>query len=69
MVTFLVPDRALVSALETPPTGAGRFDDLRWDAFTGRERVTVLSLDFVLVMGPSRGLRDAIRRTTSAPPR
>src|SRR5262249_27518287 len=24
-------------------------------------------LDFVLVMGPSRGLRDAIRRTTSAP--
>jgi hypothetical protein len=29
----------------------GRFDDLRLAVFTGRERVAVLSLDFVLVMG------------------
>ena len=66
---FLVPVRALVSVPETASAGIGRFDDLRLAVFTGRERVTVLSLDFVLVMGSSRGLRDAIRRTTSAPPR
>ena len=66
---FLVPARVLGGAPEAAPTGTGRFDDLRLAVLTGRERVTVLSLDFVLVMGSSRGLRDAIRRTTSAPPR
>jgi hypothetical protein len=66
---FLVPLRALASVPEPASTGSGRFDDLRLAVFAGRERVTVLSLDFVLVMGASQGLRDAIRRTTSAPPR
>jgi hypothetical protein len=47
----LVRDRVLASVPETTPTGTGRLDDLRWDALTGRERVIVLSLDFVLVMG------------------
>jgi hypothetical protein len=64
-----MPVRALVSVPETASTGTGRFDDLRLAVFTGRERVSVLSLDFLLVMGSSQGLRDAIRRTTSAPPR
>ena len=66
---FLVPVRALPSVPETASTGTGRFDDLRLAVFTGRELVSVLGLDFVLVMGASQGLRDAIRRTTSAPPR
>jgi hypothetical protein len=66
---FLVPARVLPSAPEGAPPGAGRFDDLRLNAFTDRERVAVLSLDFVLVMESSQGLRDAIRRTTSTPPR
>jgi len=33
--------------------GTGRFDDLRLAVFTGRERVAVFRLDFVLVTGPS----------------
>ena len=66
---FLVPARALATAAEAALTGAGRFDDLRIAIFTGRAVVAVLRLDLVLVMGASRGLRDVIRRTTSAPPR
>jgi hypothetical protein len=65
----LVPARVLASAPETAPTDTDRFDDLRLAVFAGRDPVAVLRLDFVLVMGPSQGLRDAIRRTTSAPPR
>jgi hypothetical protein len=65
---FLLPARVLATA-EVAITGTGRFDDLRLVVFAGRERVVALGLDFVLVMGSSRGLRDAIRRTTSAPPR
>ena len=63
----LVPARVLASTPEAAPTGTVRFDDLR--LAVGCERVTVLGLDFVLAMGPSQGLRDAIRRTTSTPPR
>ena len=66
---FLLPARVLASEPEAASTGTGRFDDLLLAVFTVRELVTVLRLDFVLVMGPSQGLRDAIRRTTSAPPR
>src|ERR1700752_5115433 len=50
---FLVPARALASAPETVLTGSGRFNDLRLAVLTRRERVAVLGLDFVLVMGPS----------------
>jgi hypothetical protein len=64
---FLVPARVLAGVPETASTAARRFDDLRFAV--GRERVTILGLDFVLVMGASQGLRDAIRRTTSTPPR
>src|SRR6516165_11755175 len=64
---FLVPARVL-GAPEAVPTGTGRFDDLRLIVF-GRARVMAFGLDLVLVMGASGGLRDAIRRTTSAPPR
>ena len=66
---FLVPARVLGSAPEAAPTSAGCLDNLRLAVFTDRERGAVLRLDFVLVTGASRGLRDAIRRTTSAPPR
>ena len=54
---------------EAAPIATGRFDDLPFGALAGRERLTILRLDFVLVMGASQGLRDAVRRTTSAPPR
>jgi hypothetical protein len=64
----LVPARVLGGAPEAVPTGTGRFDDLRLIIF-GRARVIAFGLDLVLVMGASRGLRYAIRRTTSAPPR
>jgi hypothetical protein len=53
----------LARAPETAATVTDRFDDLRLAAFAGRERVAILRLDFVLVMG-----RDAIRRTTPTPP-
>jgi hypothetical protein len=66
---LLLPARVLASAPEAVSTGTGRFDDLRLAVFTGRKWVAVLSLDFVLVMGPSQGLRDAVCRTTLAPPR
>lgn len=66
---FLVPARALTTATEEARTGAGRFDDLRIAVFTDRAPVAVLRLDLVLVMGALQGLRDIIRRTTSAPPR
>ena len=63
---FLVPARVLGGAPEAAATGTGRFDDLRLVVF-GRARVIAFGLD--LVLGASGGLRDAIRRTTSAPPR
>jgi len=66
---FLVPARALVSVPELASTVTGRLDDLRLVVFAGSERGAVLRLDLVLVMRPSQGLRDAVRRTTSAPPR
>jgi hypothetical protein len=47
---FLVPARRLASVPEAAPMGAGRFNDLRFAVFAGRERVTVLSLDFVLCL-------------------
>jgi hypothetical protein len=65
---FLLPARVLATAPEAAMTGIGS-DDLVLADFTGRALVTVIVLDFVLVMGSSRGLRDAIRRTTSTPPR
>jgi hypothetical protein len=68
MRAFFVPGRALAIAPEEGPAGADFFDDLRCLAvLTELERVAVLRLDLVLVMGALRGLRDAIRRTTSAP--
>ena len=65
---LLVPAPVLGGAPEAAPTGTGRFDDLRLIVF-GRARVIAFGLDLVLVMGASGGLRDAMRRTTSAPPR
>jgi len=66
MRAFFVPARALAIALEEVPAGADFFNDFRCLAvLTEPERVAVLGLDWV--MGALRGLRDAIRRTTSAP--
>jgi TolB-like protein/Flp pilus assembly protein TadD len=65
---FLVPARVLGGAPEDAPTGTDRLDDLRLVGF-GRARVMAFGLDLVLLMGASGGLRDAIRRTASAPPR
>src|SRR6516162_3913975 len=65
---FLVPARVLGGAPDAVPMGTGRLDDLRLVIF-GRARVIAFVLDLVLVMGASGDLRDAIRRTTSAPPR
>jgi hypothetical protein len=65
---FLVPAPVLGGAPEAAPTGTGRFDDLRLVVFV-RARVIAFGLDLVLVMRASGGLRDGIRRTTSAPPR
>src|SRR5215475_3606621 len=62
---FFVPARVLASAHEAVSTGTGRFDDLR--LAVGRERVGDLRLECALVIGSSRGLRDAVRRTTSTP--
>ena len=59
-----MPARVFAVGLEAALRGTCRFDDLRLVVFTGRERVAVFRLDFVLVMGSSQGLRDAIRRTT-----
>jgi len=56
----LVPTRALGSVREETLTGSGCFDDLLLALFCRRERVTVLRLEFVLVIGPSRGLRDGL---------
>ena len=65
-----MPARVLGGAPEAAPKGTGRFDDLRLVVF-GRARVIAFGLDLVLVlvMGTSGVLRDAIRRTTSVPPR
>jgi hypothetical protein len=41
----------LLVALEAAPTGVGRFDDLRFVAFTVREWRTVLRLDSIRVIG------------------
>src|SRR6516225_9014268 len=49
----LVPARVLATAPEVEPWGIGRLDDLRL-VFAGRERVRVVSLDFLLGMGSSK---------------
>src|SRR5215467_7051249 len=47
---FLVSARVLAGVPETASKGTDRLDDLRLAVFTGRERVTPLSFDLVLVM-------------------
>jgi hypothetical protein len=64
MLACLVSGRAP----DSDDAAAERLRDMGLAVFRAVERVADFGLDLGLVMGSSKVLRDAIRRTTSAPP-